>query len=546
MRLFLAVLGGSCARAVSSSSSSSAALLPYHHAHPGFLDASAFPSGDGTTFRKRAARLLREARAPALAAAADARALAGADGIINPTDYGADPTGAADASDAMDAAVGALCKLGGGRVDANGLKNLGGAVFDLSGGVYSISRTLLFPPGYSNFRVQRGTLLAGPAWPSQTWEYLLRIGSSNSTGCGTSGGASNKDCNSDVGVAQLTLDGSANNAAYGGLMIENTMDANVGPAVMVTNFHGVGISLRGSGAGYVHEAWLGQYSPGIKPPSGGAGMTATAILLDGPQHDCDVNNVIVYSGLVGVNSTNGANRIQGVHTWNLAGSRGGTGILLQKGTGRVQQSYLDYAPLVLRGHGEHTAGNIALIEGNFFLGSATIVLQATTPADALTGTVITGNSFNSWNAINTTFYLDERGGNAFAAVRDVVVENNEVSGALQKAGAKKSTRATMTAPVISCVPPVQAGECITNVTIDYSSVLVFGSAIGIDPFSVVCAIHSPGGPNAHGWPFAYSTALDAANHNAIVVTFGVNGFNPGLRANVTCSVDQSVRTCAAH
>ena len=83
MRLIiLAVLGGSCARAVSSSSSSSAALLPYHHAHPGFLDASAFPSGDGTTFRKRAARLLREARAPALAAAADARALAGADGII--------------------------------------------------------------------------------------------------------------------------------------------------------------------------------------------------------------------------------------------------------------------------------------------------------------------------------------------------------------------------------------------------------------------------------------------------------------------------------
>ena len=48
-----------------------------------------------------------------------------------------------------------------------------------------------------------------------------------------------------------------------------------------------------------------------------------AILLDGAEHDSDVNNVIVFSGKVGVNSTNGANRMQGVHTWNLAGAQGG-------------------------------------------------------------------------------------------------------------------------------------------------------------------------------------------------------------------------------
>jgi hypothetical protein len=44
----------------------------------------------------------------------------------------------------------------------------------------------------------------------------------------------------------------------------------------------------------------------------------------------------------------GANRLQGVHTWNLAGSSGGTGILLHGGSGRVQDAYLDYAPLVIR------------------------------------------------------------------------------------------------------------------------------------------------------------------------------------------------------
>lgn len=37
-----------------------------------------------------------------------------------------------------------------------------------------------------------------------------------------------------------------------------------------------------------------------------------AILLEGAQHDCDINNVIIFSGRVGVNSSNGANRIQGI------------------------------------------------------------------------------------------------------------------------------------------------------------------------------------------------------------------------------------------
>ena len=38
-----------------------------------------------------------------------------------------------------------------------------------------------------------------------------------------------------------------------------------------------------------------------------------------------------------------ANRIQGVHTWNLAGNLGGVGIVLHNGAGRVQDAYLDCA-----------------------------------------------------------------------------------------------------------------------------------------------------------------------------------------------------------
>ena len=63
-------------------------------------------------------------------------------------------------------------------------------------------------------------------------------------------------------------------------------------AIMVVGFEGVGISLAGSGAGYIHEAWLGQFQPGASTPRNQA--TATAVLLAGAQHDCDVQNVIVF------------------------------------------------------------------------------------------------------------------------------------------------------------------------------------------------------------------------------------------------------------
>ena len=109
------VLAMLCAAAVSS--------RPYHHAHPGFLDPSAFPSRDGTTFRRRVTRLLRNARSPALASSATALEFAAAfDGVVDPTAFGADPTGTTDSSDAMDDAVAAMCKLGGGRKDSNGLQ----------------------------------------------------------------------------------------------------------------------------------------------------------------------------------------------------------------------------------------------------------------------------------------------------------------------------------------------------------------------------------------------------------------------------------------
>ena len=108
------------------------------------------------------------------------------------------------------------------------------------------------------------------------------------------------------------------------------------------------------------------------------------------QHDAMVEDVIIFSGEHGVRSANGANRLQGIHAWNLAGSSGGKGIELGvkwngASGGRVQNCYLDYAPLVIT-----NPGNL-LVSGNLFLGSSAIVLAARGANFALRNVIIKDN-----------------------------------------------------------------------------------------------------------------------------------------------------------
>jgi hypothetical protein len=59
----------------------------------------------------------------------------------------------------------------------------------------------------------------------------------------------------------------------------------------------------GCGAGYIHDSWLGQYEAGDRNYRRSE-ANATAILFDDGQHDSDLLNVIVFSGKIGVNSSN--------------------------------------------------------------------------------------------------------------------------------------------------------------------------------------------------------------------------------------------------
>jgi hypothetical protein len=385
---------------------------PYHYAHPGRLDPRAFSGQPDWQRRARKLVALAEDQLPFFLSAEPSP------GVVSPADFGGDPTGQADSSPAFFAAVAKLLSLGGGRKNGANQTDLGGATLALSGGVWAVSRPIIIPAHYANYRVEDGTIIAHPTF-GMGEQYLLQMGGT----CATATAGLSKNCATDVSLSEVTVDG--RDLAWGGVSVVSAVNVNVGPQVMVIGFQGVGINLQGCGAGFVHDSWVGQYEAGDPRPRGKA--NATAILFDGGEHDSDLLNIIVFSGLIGVNSSNGANRLQGVHTWNLAGSSGGTGILLHSGSGRVQDAYLDYAPLVIR------APTNVQVTGCLFLGSSTIVLAPAKKwpcpecpvVNSIRNMVITSNRWNTNNRANTSIIIDATLGN-FVTLTDSVVEDNEV------------------------------------------------------------------------------------------------------------------------
>ena len=236
-----------------------------------------------------------------------------------------------------------------------------------------------------------------------------------------------------------------------------------------------------------------------------------------------------------MNSSNGANRIQGVHTWNLAGAQGGTGILLHHGAGRVQDAYLDYAPLVIR------SPHDVQVTGCLFLGSSNIVLTTAKKwpkapvSREINNMVITSNRWPTSNVANTTIVLDETLG-TFTALTDSVVEDNEVGEKhTDHTGPKKGTRATMSMPV----PPGK-----DMVQFDFSEALVLPAAVGIAEARCVLSI-APGAGLVSYAP-GLSTQVFGGNQLRVMLGEPVPSDVELGACTVLCDVDQSQRSCAAH
>ena len=75
----------------------------------------------------------------------------------------------------------------------------------------------------------RGTLVAGSPFPANT--FMLSVGAgAKSCDAPPTPGLKAGNCNQDVDLSHLTLDGARN--AYGGILVNHTMNVNVGPAIM--------------------------------------------------------------------------------------------------------------------------------------------------------------------------------------------------------------------------------------------------------------------------------------------------------------------------
>ena len=171
---------------------------------------SAFPNERHDTIR----RVLGSAYS---SSAPSSPAAAAAGHVFRPTDFGADPSGIRDSTQAMRKTISALTNATGGARD------LGGAVLDLEGGLFLISESLAVQAGFDHFTLQSGTIRASGSF--QLGSPLLTIGSMK----GGKGSA-----NKDVNIQAITLDGGGRVSTA--LAVLNGQYVNVGPAVMIYGF----------------------------------------------------------------------------------------------------------------------------------------------------------------------------------------------------------------------------------------------------------------------------------------------------------------------
>ena len=103
--------------------------------------------------------------------------------VINPADYGADPTGTTDATAVLQQCVNLLwnaSRSGSILARTQHQLDLGGATLDLAGGIFLLSSPVVFPEGGArNFQVRGGTLRAGGNFPMTGFLFELNYSESS-------------------------------------------------------------------------------------------------------------------------------------------------------------------------------------------------------------------------------------------------------------------------------------------------------------------------------------------------------------------------------
>jgi hypothetical protein len=200
---------------------------------------------------------------------------------FSPVDFGGDPTGVANSTAAIAAAVSALLNAShtAGVRDANGILDCGGAILDLQGGEYLTSSPLVIPAYYGNLEVRAGTLRASASFPVD--RFLVEVGR----------GGQLDGNNVDVSLSGLFLD--ASQVALGCINATGLFGGVIGPQIYAFNFTGVGIEVLSGHEVTVMQTWVGEYWWSDKRKENGTASTAVGIRVDGNDHIVD--DVIVFS-----------------------------------------------------------------------------------------------------------------------------------------------------------------------------------------------------------------------------------------------------------
>ena len=424
---------------------------------------------------------------------------------VYPVDFGADPTGILDSTDAFNKAMLSLLSHNtSGHQDEGGTFDLGGAMLDLEGGDYLISAPILVPSNYSNMAIAHGTLRASNSFP--TSRFLIQVGDAGSY-CVNWGDS----CNENIDFEDLLLDGSQ--VAAGCMIFNAVIGVNAGPDIFCVNFTETGIDMEGGHEVELHESWVG--SCWYTPPSlcwlnaTALGKT-TGVLINGNDHL--LNQVVVFAGLAGVVVNGAANIITTTHTWNTQQGSvpDAVGIQCNSWQNRFVAPYLDYVPFVCKGCA------VTTMTSAFFL-----CAQAQFVPDPngypVSGIYISGSEFACLGDGQADFLALSSSVN-YTGVQDVTIVGSLTD---NPKSLKKSTQSQLTITGPS-----------TSWTFDFSNDLLF--PLYAAPIrSVQYSISSS---NGSALPFSHFAFTDGFTVKIISDTNDVT-----TNFTVTASVDQSLR-----
>jgi len=230
---------------------------------------------------------------------------------VAPWQFGADPHGQNDSSDALQMSVDycvnqSLMNRGvfpGLEDDWGPVRDAGGCIVDLDGGEYLISKPIRFPEFVANMEFGYGSIVAdSKMFPAGA--FLLVVGVNGS--CQFPQGS----CNMDLNFPDVFLDGS--NVASG-MQINNVMGTTVGPGGYFLNFTTYGLQINNGHEVMMERCWLGETNFDYKFAKHKTLPRATAIQINGNDHY--ILNTIIFSSKVGVQVNGAADVIKGVHVW---------------------------------------------------------------------------------------------------------------------------------------------------------------------------------------------------------------------------------------